>query len=287
MLDRGIIEIYDEYTHAPLDRRIFLGRLARLTGSAAAAAAMLPMLESGGVRAAQVAADDARLETARVTYGGEAGEVKAYSARLREKTRLPGVIVIHENRGLNAHIEDVARRLALEGFLTLAPDLLSPLGGTPADADAAREMIGKLDAAATLRSLQAAIPYLARHPQGNGKVGAVGFCWGGGMVGALAVNAPDLGAGVVYYGRQPKAEDVPRIKAPLLLHYAGLDTRINEGVAAFEAALKQAGTTYTLHMYEGADHAFNNDTSTARYNAEAATLAWTRTVEFFRQHLKG
>ena len=286
MPDRRIIELYDEYTHAPLDRRLFLGRLARLTGGAAAAAAMLPLLESGGARAAQVAADDARLETARVTYPGEAGETKAYSARLKEKTRLPGVIVIHENRGLNAHIEDVARRLALEGFLALAPDLLSPLGGTPADEDAARELIGKLDGAATVKNLQAAITHLARHPQGNGKVGAVGFCWGGGMVGALAVNAPDLGAGVVYYGRQPKAEDVPRIKAPLLLHYAGLDTRINEGVAPFEAALKQAGRTYTLHMYDGAEHAFNNDTSTARYKPEAATLAWTRTVEFFRLHLK-
>ena len=221
-----------------------------------------------------------------MTYPGEAGETKAYSARLKEKSRLPGVIVIHENRGLNAHIEDVARRMALAGFLALAPDLLSPLGGTPRGRGRRARDDRQTRRGATVKNLQAAISYLARHPQGNGKVGAVGFCWGGGMVGALAVNAPDLGAGVVYYGRQPKAEDVPRIKAPLLLHYAGLDTRINEGVAPFEAALKQAGRTYTLHMYEGAEHAFNNDTSTARYKPEAATLAWTRTVEFFRQHLK-
>ena len=285
MLDRRIIELYDEYTHAPLDRRLFLGRLARLTGGAAAAAAVLPLLEAGAAHAGQVAPDDGRLEAARLAYPGAAGEVKAYGARLKEKARLPGVIVIHENRGLNAHIEDVARRFALEGFLALAPDLLSPLGGTPADTDAARELIGKLDAGATIGNLEAAIAHLAKHPQGNGKVGAVGFCWGGGLIGALAVEAPELGAGVVYYGRQPKPEDVPRIKAPLLLHYAGLDTRINEGVPAFEAALKQAGKTYTLHMYEGADHGFNNDASTARYKPEAAALAWTRTTDFLRQHL--
>jgi carboxymethylenebutenolidase len=196
------------------------------------------------------------------------------------------VIVIHENRGLNAHIEDVTRRMAAEGFLALAPDLLSPLGGTPANEDTARDMIGKLDGQKTVQDLLAAMRYLEKHAHGNGKVGAVGFCWGGGMVGELAVNAPGLDAGVVYYGRQPQAGNVAKIKAPLLLHYAGLDTRINEGIPAFEEALKKANKKYSLHLYEGANHAFNNDTSQARYSKPAAEQAWARTIAFFREYLK-
>jgi len=196
------------------------------------------------------------------------------------------VIVIHENRGLNPHIEDVTRRVALEGFLALGPDLLSPAGGTPTNEDTAREMISKLDGPQTVQNLVAAVAFLAKHAHGNGKVGTMGFCWGGGMVGELAVNAPDLSAAVVYYGRQPKAADVDKLKAPLLLHYAGQDARINDGIPAFEEALKKANKPYTLHMYEGAQHAFNNDTSEARYNKPAAEQAWSRTIAFLKDNLK-
>jgi carboxymethylenebutenolidase len=280
VMDQQIIDLYDEYTHTPLDRREFLARLARLTGSTAAALALVPLLEANQARAALVAPEDARLETSRSTYPGASGDIKAYVARPKGATRLPAVIVIHENRGLNAHIEDVTRRVALEGFLALAPDLLSPQGGTPENEDTARDMIGKLDAAQTVQNLVTAVAFLARHAQGNGKVGAMGFCWGGGMVGQLAVHAPDLDAGVVYYGRQPQAAEVEKIKAPLLLHYASLDTRINEGIAALEEALKKANKPYTLHMYDGANHAFNNDTAEARYNKQAAEQAWSRTSPF-------
>jgi carboxymethylenebutenolidase len=285
-MDQRIIDLYDEYTHAPLDRRVFLARLAQLTGSTAAAMALVPLLEANQASAALVPPDDPKLETGRITFPGATGDIKAYMARPKGATKLPAVIVIHENRGLNAHIEDVTRRMALEGFLALAPDLLSPSGGTPANEDTAREMIGKLDAQQTVQNLMAAVTFLEMHAQGNGKVGAIGFCWGGGMVGELAVNAPSLDAGVVYYGRQPKAADVEKIKAPLLLQYAGLDARINEGIPAFEEALKKANKSYTLYVYEGANHAFNNDTSEARYHKPTAEQAWARTVAFLKEHLK-
>ena len=286
-MDRRIIALYDEYTHAPLERRVFLARLAQLTGSVAAALAALPLLEPGRAQAALVAGDDARLESTRTTYKGSTGDITSYVAHPRDAKKLPSVIVIHENRGLNPHIEDVARRLALEGFFVLAPDLLSPAGGTPADADKARELIGTLDAEATVQNLVAAVAHLEKQPLANGKVGAVGFCWGGGMVGQLAVHSPDLDAGVVYYGRQPDSADVEKIEAPLLLHYAGEDTRINSGIAPFEEALKKAKKKYTLYVYDGVQHAFNNDTSEARYNEAAAKLAWTRTVEFLKPNLAG
>ncbi|HSD50456.1 MAG TPA: dienelactone hydrolase family protein [Candidatus Methylomirabilis sp.] len=286
-MDQRIIDLYDEYTHAPLDRRVFLERLARLTGSAAAAAALVPLLEANYARAAIVSPADQRLETGRIAYPGAAGDIKAYMARPKGAPKLATVIVFHENRGLNPHIEDVTRRVALEGFLAIAPDLLSPLGGTPADEDAARDMIGRLDGMQTVQNLVAAVTFLERHPNGTGKVGAIGFCWGGGMVGALAVNAPDLDAAVVYYGRQPKADEVEKIRAPLLLHYAGLDAGINAGIPAFEAALKKGNKKYTLHMYEGVNHAFNNDTSQARYNKPAADLAWSRTLVFLKENLRG
>jgi carboxymethylenebutenolidase len=285
-MDQKIIDLYDEYTHAPLDRRVFLARLAQLTGSTAAALALVPLLEANQARAAQVAPEDPRLETSRTTYAGATGDIKAYMARPKGAGKLPAVIVIHENRGLNPHIEDVTRRIALEDFLVLAPDLLSPAGGTPQNEDAARDMISKLDGEQTVRNLAAAISVLEKHGNSNGKVGAVGFCWGGGMVGELAVNAPALDAGVVYYGRQPKATDVERIKAPLLLQYAGQDARINEGIPAFEEALKKANKSYTIYIYEGAQHAFNNDTSEARYHKSAAEQAWARTIAFFKEHLK-
>lgn len=286
MIDQKIIDLYDEYTHAPLDRRVFLARLAQLTGSTAAAAALVPLLEANQASAALISPDDQRLETGRLTYPGATGDITAYFARPKGAAKLPAVIVIHENRGLNPHIEDVARRAALEGFLALAPDLLSPLGGTPTNQDTARDMIGKLDGKQTVQNLVAAIAFLESHPHGNGRVGAMGFCWGGGMVGELAVNAPDLDAAVVYYGRQPKAAEVEKIKAPLLLHYAGMDARINEGIPAFEEALKKANKKYTLYIYEGAQHAFNNDTSEARYNKQAAEQAWSRTIAFLKEHLQ-
>ncbi len=286
-MDQRIIDLYDRYTHETLDRRDFLTRLAELTGSVAAALALVPLLEANQARAAMIAADDGRLETSRPSYSGATGEVKAYLARPRGGARLPGVVVIHENRGLNPHIEDVARRIALEGFLALAPDFLSPLGGTPKDEDQARDMIAKLDAEQTTQNAVAAVRYLKKHSSSNGKAGVVGFCWGGALANQVAVHAPDLDAAVVYYGRQPKPEEVPKIRAPLLLHYGGLDKRINEGIPAFEEALKKAGKKYTIYVYEGANHAFNNDTSEARYHKPSAELAWSRTIAFFKEHLKG
>jgi carboxymethylenebutenolidase len=285
-MDQKIIDLYDEYTHAPLDRRVFLARLAQLTGSTAAAMALVPLLEANQAHAALVSPEDQRLDTSRITYPTASGDIKAYVASPKGATKLPAVIVIHENRGLNPHIEDVTRRLALEGFLAVAPDLLSPVGGTPANEDTARDMIGKLDGKQTTQNLVAAVAFLEKHAKGNGKVGVMGFCWGGGMVGELAVNAPDLDAGVVYYGRQPKADEVAKIKAPLLLHYAGQDARINEGIPAFEEALKKANKSYVLYIYDGAQHAFNNDTSEARYNKSVAEQAWSRTVNFLKEHLK-
>lgn len=284
-MDQKIIDLYDRYTHEPLDRRVFLTRLAELTGSAAVALALVPLLESNRAHAAMVAGDDSRLDTTRTSYPGATGDIKAYLARPKTAKKSPAVIVIHENRGLSPHIEDVTRRLALEGFLALAPDLLSPLGGTPANDDTAREMIGKLDNKQTVQNLTSAVAFLKTHPNANGKVGAVGFCWGGTRIGELAVNAPDLDAAVAYYGGTPKPEDVPKINAPLLLHYAGLDSRVNAGVPAFEDALKKGKKKYALYMYEGVNHAFNNDAGEARYNKQAADLAWTRTVAFLKGNL--
>lgn len=285
-MNQRLIDLYDEYTHGPLDRRVFLARLAQMVGGTAAALALVPLLEAHQARAALVPPQDPRLETDRTFYPGATVSIKTYIARPKGAMKLPAVVVIHENRGLNAHIEDVTRRVALEGFLALAPDLLSPSGGTPENEDAAREMIGKLDAKQTLQNAVAAVTFLGKHAQGNGKVGAIGFCWGGAVVGELAVNAPDLAAAVVYYGRPPQTAEVPKIKAPLLLHYAGLDTRINEGLPAFEDALKKANKSYTLHVYKDANHAFNNDTSEARYNKQAADQAWARTIAFLKEHLK-
>lgn len=285
-VNQDIIRLYDEYTHAPLSRRDFFQQLTRLAGGTAAAYAILPLLENNYAQAQQVVAGDSRLQAADTVFG-RLGDASLSGYRVQpagaDARQLPAVIVIHENRGLNPHIRDVARRLALEGFVVLAPDYLSTQGGTPADEDKAREMFGKLDAAVSRDVSLAALAYL--QAQGKGKVGAVGFCWGGGQVGQLAVHAPGLGAGVVYYGAQPAAADVPRIKAPLLLHYAALDERINAGIPAFESALKAAGSRYTLQLYPGVNHAFNNDTNTARYDKAAAELAWGRSVVFLRQQL--
>lgn len=285
-ITQAMIEAYDEYTHLTLDRRGFMEKLTRLAGSGAAAAAIAPLLAANPAQAAIVAADDARLKAEDITYPGSTGEMKGYLVHPGDQSgKLGMVIVIHENRGLNEHIRDVARRVALEGFVALAVDMLSPLGGTPPDEEKAREMFGQLDPAQTVANEVATVAFLKGNELGNGKVGAVGFCWGGGAVNDLAVASPDLAAGVAYYGRQPKAEDVARIKAPLLLQYAGLDDRINAGIDAYKAALDAAGKEYTVYIYEGAQHAFNNDTSDARYNRQAADLAWGRTIAFFKEKL--
>jgi carboxymethylenebutenolidase len=285
-ITQAMINAYDEYTHLTLDRRGFMAKLTKLAGSGAAAAAIVPLLAANPARAAIVAEDDARLKAEDITWPGSSGDMKGYLVRPADQSgKLPAVIVVHENRGLNAHIKDVARRVALEGFVALAVDYLSPLGGTPPDEEKAREMFSQLEAAGVTADGVATVAYLKGHESGNGKVGAVGFCWGGGTVNDLAVGAPDLSAGAAYYGRQAKAEDVPKIKAALLLHYAGLDDRINAGIDAYKAALQADGKDFTIYVYDGAQHAFNNDTSEARYNKEAADLAWGRTIAFFKEKL--
>jgi len=284
-MDQKIIDLYDDYAHGSLDRREFLKKLAVLAGGTAAAITLLPLIENKYAQAQVVPKDDPRLHVENIKYPGETGEVLAHFARPKGDAKLPGVIVIHENRGLNPHTEDVARRVALEGFIAIAPDALSPLGGTPEDVNEARSLMRKLDSQATVKNYVAAVKYLKTHPQSTGKVGCMGFCWGGGMTNQVAVNSPDLAAAVPFYGRQPAPEDVPKIKASMLLNYAGLDERINAGIETFEAALKEASVEYKVYIYEGAGHAFFNDTG-SRYHKEAAKLAWERTIAFFKKKLK-
>ena len=283
-----IINLYDDYTHERIGRRAFMDRLAVMAGGTAAATALLPMLKNNYAKAAIVAPDDARVTTEEVSFPGADGEVTGYLARPADADgALPAVVVIHENRGLNPHIEDVARRVALEGFVALAPDFLSPLGGTPEDEDQAREMIGQLDQQQTIQNALAAVEFLQGHEATTDRVGVVGFCWGGALANQVAVHSAEVAAAVPYYGRQPSAEDAAKIEAPLLLQYAGLDDRINAGIEEYEQALQAADVDYTIHIYEGANHAFNNDTNEARYDQEAAELAWSRTIDFFKQHLAG
>ncbi len=285
-MDQKMIDLYEEYAHELLDRREFLRKLSILAGSTAAAMALLPLLENNKARAQIVPKDDPRLLTVYSKYPGATGDVRAYLARPKGNEKLPGVVVIHQNIGLDPHIEDVTRRVALEGFLAVAPDALSPFGGAPEDAKKAAELIGKLDPKSTTENFVAAVRFLKTHPGSTGKVGVVGFCWGGEMANQVAVNSPDVIAVVPYYGSQPAAEDVPKIKASLLLHYAGDDARVNKGIPAYEAALKKAGVDYKMYMYEGAKHAFNDDTRADRYNKEAAQLAWQRTIAFLKEKLK-
>ena len=283
-MDQRIIELYDSFTHGIINRRDFMDRLTTIAGSSAAAVALLPMLQNDYARAAIIPADDARLAIDTVAYDAKGAKISGYLARPKSKGKRPAVIVIHENRGLNPHIQDITRRLALEGFLALGVDMLSPLGGTPGDEDKGREMIATLKPDETAQQIAAAVPFLAKHAESTGSVGAVGFCWGGGMVNRIAVLAPDLKAGVAYYGAQAQAAQVPTIQAALLLHYAGLDSRINAGIPAYEAALKAANKRFAIHVYPDVNHAFNNDTSD-RYNKAAADLAWSRTIAFFKEHL--
>lgn len=247
------------------------------------AMSILPLLENNYAAAATVA--DPNLQEQNVTFLGVDGEVKAFSARPKGNKKLGTVLVIHENRGLNPHIIDVARRVAAAGYIAVAVDALSPFGGTPADEDKARDLIGQLDPAKNLQNYLKALEYLRSRADGNGKTGCVGFCWGGAMSNQLAVNDPKLLAAVAYYGSQAKAEDVPKIKAELMLHYAGLDERIDAGIPAYEAALKANNIKYQLFMYEGVNHAFNNNTSPTRYNEAAAKLAWERTLKLFKDKL--
>lgn len=286
-MDQAVIDLYDEYTHRPLDRRVFLERLMVLAGSSSAAAAALAALEPNDALAQQIAETDQRIIVEKTGGTVEGVRLEGYLARPATDAKRPGVVVIHENRGLNAHIEDVARRLAVSGFVAFAPDFLTPSGGTPADPDAAREAIGKLAPDQVMAQAKAAVAFLAANPHVNGHVGAVGFCWGGTQVNLLAARDPRLGAAVVFYGASPPLGDVPAIKAPLLLHYAELDTRINAGVPAYEQALKQAGKRFTLDMYPGVNHAFHNDTSVERYDKAAASLAYDRTVAFLNRELNG
>jgi len=283
-MDQRIINLYDEYTHAPLSRKEFLHRLTLLTGSTAAAMAVLPFIEVNQASAAITPDDD--LFTERITYPGVNGDMQAYVARPKEEKKYATVVVIHENRGLNAHIEDVTRRAAKAGYLAIAPNALSSLGGTPANEDEARAKFQQLKPEDNLQNFIKAFDYIPTRKDSNGKSGCVGFCWGGAIANTLALNVPSLKAAVAFYGRQPKAEDVPKIKAALQLHYAGLDEGVNAGIPAYEEALKKAGVKYELYMYDGVNHAFHNDTAPSRYNEAAAKLAWQRTIEFFGKYLK-
>lgn len=285
-MNRDAIQLYDDYTHGTMPRREFLARLARIAGSAAAASALLPLLENRYANAAIVAADDPSIMAGRERFDGPAGPVNAYVVwPAKAQARQGAVVVIHENRGLNAHIEDVARRLAKAGFAAVAPDALSGSGGTPANEDEARKRIGELDREAALGIYLAAVRHAAKHPHGAGKVGCVGFCWGGGMSGRLAANSEELDAAVVFYGMPPAADEAARIRVPIMLHYAGRDDRINAAVPAFDAALRASGARFEMHLYPDVEHAFHNDTNAARYNADAAQLAWRRTVEFLTREL--
>jgi carboxymethylenebutenolidase len=284
-MDQRIIELYDDFTHRHLDRRLFLERLARLVGSSAVAATLMASLRSNYALAETVAANDARLATARVTMPGSAGSVKGYLARPKGDAKLPGIIVIHQNRGLNPHIEDVTRRVALENYVAVGVDCLSVLGGTPADEDAAMAEFSKLKRDDALAELVQALSFLKARSDVNRRLGVVGFCWGGGMVNRLVEVAPELKAGAAFYGVAPPLDQVPKIKAALLLHYAALDHRVGATRPAYEAALKAAGIDFTSYTYEGANHAFFDNT-TARYDAKAATLAWERSKAFFAEHLK-
>ncbi len=280
-MEKEIAHLFGEFRKGGIDRREFFKRLTAVAGSTAAAMALIPSAEWSSLQET-----DPDLVTEFIKYPGASGEVKAYLARPKENKKYPAVIVIHENRGLVPHIRDVNRRMAKEGFLALAPDALSPVGGTPDDISNVGELFSKLKSEETTRNFVAAVKYLKTHPNSNGKVGCTGFCWGGAMTNQVAVNSSDLNAAVPYYGRQPSAEDVAKIKAPLMAHYAENDPGIDAGIPAFEEALKKAGIKYQIFTYPGTQHAFNNDTNPTRYNEQAAKLAWKRTVDFFKQNLK-
>ncbi|WBQ13470.1 dienelactone hydrolase family protein [Hyphomonadaceae bacterium BL14] len=283
---QAAIDLYDAYAHKTLDRRGFLEQLTALAGSVAAAAALLPLIEPGSAHAQTIGEDDPRLVTERVVVPGGQSGLEGYLAVPSGDGPIGAVLVVHENRGLNAHIEDVARRFAAEGFMALSLDFLSPAGGTPGDPDAAREMIGALQADDTLANGLAALQWLRGHPRGNGRTGVIGFCWGGAMVNRLAVADPALDAGSMFYGSAPDASGAAHVRARLLLNYGELDARINAGIPAWTQALEAAGVDFEAHIYPGAQHAFFNDTSPARFDPQAAALAWQRTLTLFGDALE-
>lgn len=286
-MDKKITTLYADYKQGLTNRRDFVRKLAIVAGSTAAAMTLIPILEEDSLGASLSGQQEPDLKTEFITYPGETGEIKAFLARPSAAKKYPAVVVIHENRGLQPHILDVTRRMAREGFLAMAPDGLSPLGGTPENDQAkAVTMIGQLDTEKTIKNFVAAVKYLKTNPLSTGKVGCTGFCWGGGMTNQVAVNAPDLDAAVPYYGKQPTAEQVAKIKAPIMAHYAGDDSFINPGIPAFVEALKKYKREYQVFIYEGAKHAFNNDSNPERYDEKAAKLAWSRTIAFFKEKLK-
>ena len=285
-MDQRVIDLYNTYIHGSMPRRDFLNRLAAVAGSVAAANALLPLIECNYASAGEVRADHADLETGYAEYAGSRGKVRAYVARPKHAARAPGVLVIHENRGLNAHIEDVARRAALAGYVAVAPDGLSVAGGTPSDQEKARDLFAATDRATIDADIVAGVSYFAARKDGNGKIGVVGFCYGGGMALQCAVQRAEVAAAVAFYGAAPSAEDTARIKAPLTMHYAGKDDRIDAGIDAFRAELDRHAIAYSIHMYPATQHGFHNDSSAARYDAEAAKLAWSRTIAFFDHYLK-
>ncbi|MFC5283989.1 dienelactone hydrolase family protein [Pedobacter alpinus] len=283
-MDQKIINLYDEYTHSSkMDRKGFISRLAKITGGMAVALTILPLLENNYAVAGNVDTDDLLITD--ITYQAKNGIMKAHLAQPKGKKNLGSILVIHENRGLNAHTKDVANRFAKEGYIAMAVDALSPFGGTPTNEDEARALFSKLDAAQNLQNFLDGLNYLRTLPNANGKVACVGFCWGGGMANDLAVNDAKLNAAVAYYGRQAKSDDVPKIKTELLLHYGGLDERINAGITAYREALEKNNIKHQIFIYEGVNHAFNNDTSPTRYNAEAAKLAWDRNLALFKKNI--
>jgi len=287
--DQDVLILFDAYVHGDIDRRGFLDRAAKFAVGGTTAVMLLDALTPRFAEAQQIAKDDARLKAEYMEYPSPegSGTMRGYLVRpAKAEGKLPGVLVVHENRGLNPHIEDIARRVALENFVAFAPDALFPLGGYPGDEDKAREVFPKLDQAKTREDFVAAAAWLKGRSESTGKVGVVGFCYGGSISNFLATRLPDLGAAVPFYGGQAKTEDVPKIKAPLLIHYAGQDDRVNAGWPAYEAALKANNVRYEAHIYPGTQHGFNNDT-TPRYDKAAAALAWQRTMAFFGKHLRG
>ena len=284
-----VLKLFDRYVHGLTDRRGFLEGARKFAAGGVGAGAILEALNPRFAEAEQVAKDDPRIVGKFVEYPSPEGYgiVKGYLVEpAKAQGKLPTVLVVHENRGLNPHIEDIARRLALDNFIAFAPDALAPLGGYPGDEDKARELFPKLDQAKTRKDFILAARVLKALPEGNGKVGVVGFCYGGGVANYLATQLPDLAAAAPFYGAQPPVEDVAKIKAALLIQYAGNDDRINAGWPAYEAALKAAGVKYEAFIYPGVQHGFNNDT-TPRFDAAAAKLAWSRTIDFFNAHLRG
>ena len=285
-IDQSVIDLYDEYTHKPLERRVFLEKLGKIAGGSAVALSLLPFLENDYLHASIINDNDTRIESSYETYELEGKKIKYYRAVPKSEGKYPAIVLIHENRGLNPHIKDLARRFAVEGFIVIAPDVLSLNGGTPSDEDKARSMIKQLDMDTVLDLYIKGIDTAKEDIRSNGRVATAGFCWGGGLANKLAANCKKLNASVAYYGRQLNTAETVQIDIPIMLHYAGLDKRINAGITDFVMDLLEAEADFTVHYYKGVNHAFNNDTNKARYDKEAAELSWKRTVSFLKESLR-